>query len=504
MMLRTDADHLPAPIRDELLHVTTILFEAFKETTKGRCSEHFRAGRILTLILHGPHAEKDWEDVAPGEAFRLLAIVNYPRLARSERDWRLVRDRLRRAWEHGEITRPVRLAVESLERLNGALVEGVPHFVTIAEQGIALYQMEGLRLKEPRQLPVRERAIRGVAEFLRWHKRGTGFLVGAAFYRDRGDAPMAALLLHQACEHFYLCVLRSISLHAPRTHALHELREAAEALDPHLCSAWPRDSRFERRAFGCIRRAYVEARYGQSYHISDEELAWAFARVKILQERAAFAFADHQASLAASLPAPMLPPPTEPTTAIALSQPARRANMLQRTWRIVRRFAPLQGRWNPAIPVRRFWHSDRCRDWVDHLPLVIVCLCFFMAGAEATLWRARSAQVVRSEPADLSAVLDFDVRADTVLGAVTDVAQRAGYRVKANEDIWTVRWTGAYRAKATTFDALADILYGSGLCPAIRESVITVRYCDKSRPPMAAMVEYHALPDGSVRMEVPQ
>mgnify|MGYP001165300445 CR=1 FL=1 len=93
----------------------------------------------------------------------------------------------------------------------------------IAEQGIALYQMDGLRLKEPCHLPVRERAIRGVAEFIRWQKRGTGFLAGAAFYRDRGDAPMAALMLHQACEHFYLSVLRSISLHAPRTHALDEL-----------------------------------------------------------------------------------------------------------------------------------------------------------------------------------------------------------------------------------------------------------------------------------------
>jgi len=140
--------------------------------------------------------------------------------------------------------------------------------------------------------------------------------------------------------------------------------------------------------------------------------------------------------------------------------------------------------------------------WVDHLPLAIVCLCFFMAGAEATLWRVKSAQAVRSEPADLSAVLDFDVRADTVLGAVMDVAQRAGYRVKANEDIWAVRWTGAYRAKATTFDALADILYGSGLCPAIREDFITVRYCDKSSPPMAAMVEYDAQPDSNVRLSV--
>ncbi|GBH31361.1 HEPN domain-containing protein [Sphingobium xenophagum] len=502
MMLRTDADHLPAPIRDELLHVTTILFEAFEETTKGRCSEHFRAGRILTLILHGPHAEKDWEDVAPGEAFRLLAIVNYPRLARSERDWRLVRDRLRRAWEHGEITRPVRLSVESLERVNGALVDGVPHFVTIAEQGIALYQMEGLRLKEPHRLPVRERAIRGAVEFIRWHERGTGFLAGAAFFLDRGDAPMAALLLHQACEHFYLCVLRSISLHAPRTHALDELREAAEALDPRLCSAWPRDSRFERRAFGCIRRAYVEARYGRSYCISGEELSWAFARVEILQQRAAFACADHQASLAVSPPAPMLSPPAGPTTAVALSQPARRANILQRTWLILRRAAPPKGRLNPLIPVRRFWRSDRFMGWIDHLPLVIVCLCFFMAGAEATLWRVKSAQTFRSKPADLSAVLDFDVRADTVLGAVMDVAQRAGYRVKANDDIWTVRWTGAYRAKATTFDALADILYGSGLCPAIRESVITVRYCDKSSPPIAAMVEYQAEPGGNVRLSV--
>ncbi len=504
MMLRTDADHLPASIRDELLHIVTILFETFEETTKGRCSEHFRAGRILTLILHGPHAEKDWEDVAPGEAFRLLVIVNYSRLARSERDWRLVRDRLRRAWEHGEIARPVRLSVESLERVNGALVEGNPYFVTIADRGIALYQMEGLRLQEPRHLPARERGIRGVAEFIRWHRRGTDFLAGAAFYRNRGDAPMSALMLHQACEHFYLCVLRSISLHSPRTHALDELREAAEALNPRLCSAWPRDSRFERRAFGCIRRAYVEARYGRSYRISDEELSWAFARVEILADRAACAVADHQASLTASLPAPMLPPPPEPTKAISLFRPARCADMLQRAWRIVRRAAPSWSRWNPLIPVRRFWRSDRFKRWIDHLPLAMVGLCLFMAGAEATLWQMKSAQAVSSKPADLSAVLDFDVRADTVLGAVMDVAQRAGYQVKANDDIWAVRWTGAYRAKATTFDALADILYGSGLCPAIREGVITVRYCDKSRPPIVATVEYHAEPDGSVRLSVPR
>lgn len=506
MMLRTDADHLPVPIRTELLRIATILFDAFEEIAKGRLSQKYRAGRILTLILHGPHTEKNWEQVAPGEAFRLLVVVNYPRLARSERDWRLVRDRLRRAWEFGEITRPVRLTVESLERVNGALAEGVPHFVTIAEQGIALYQMEGLRLQAPRHLPLRDRAVRGVAEYLRWHRGGRDFLAGATFYRDQANAPMAALLLHQACEHFYQCVLWSITLHGPRTHALDELREAAEALDARLFSAWPRDSRFERRAFGCIRRAYVEARYGRSYCISPQELTWAFARVEILAERAAWVCADHQASLIAGPPAPIPPPPTERIMIATLPQPVLRANMLQRTWRVVRSARPPQVRWNRLIPVHRFWRSDRFTRWVDHIPLAMIGLCFFMAGAEA-LWHVKSvhpAQAARSIPADPSAVLNFDVRADTVLGAVMVVAERAGYRVKANEDIWAVRWTGAYRAKATTFDALADILYGSGLCPAIRNDIISVRYCDKSRAPIVATIEYQAQPGGSARLEVPR
>jgi HEPN domain-containing protein len=367
--------------------------------------------------------------------------------------------------------------------------------------------MEGLRLGTPHHLSVRDRTIRGVAEYLHWHRGGRDFLAGAAFYRERGSAPMASLLLHQACEHFYQCVLWSLTLHGPRTHALDELREAAEALDARLCSAWPRKSRFERRAFGCIRRAYVEARYGRSYRISPQELAWAFMRVEILAERVACVCADHQALLAEGPPAPTLPPPAGPMEITTVRPPILRSNMLQRTTQIVRRARPSQVRWNRLIPVRHFYRSDRFIRWVQHIPLALTGLCLFIAGADATMWWAGSVhprQSARSRPADPSAVLNFDVRADTVLGAVMDVAERAGYRVKANEDIWTVRWTGAYRAKATTFDALADILYGSGLCPAIRDDTIIVRFCDKSRPRIVATVEYQAQPDGSMRLTVPR
>ena len=506
MMLRADLDHLPSSVREELRHVTAILFEAFAETAKGRLSQQYRAGRILALLLHGPHAEMDWEEVEPGAAYNLVAIVNHPRLARSERDWRLVRDRLRRAWEFGEITRPVRLTVQSLEQINNALTSGIPHFVTIADQGVALYQTAGFRLQSPRGLPARERSARSAAEFIHWHKRGCDFLLGAAFYREQGNAPMAALLLHQACEHFYQCVLWSIRLHGPRTHALDDLREAAEVLDVRLRGVWPRETRSERRAFGCIRRAYVEARYGRSYRISSQELAWVFGRVAMLREHVVWTCADHQASLVSNNLTPMLPPPVVQMATTTAPMAVRRATTRQRSSKIARRAVPSRFRWNPLLPIRDFRHSGRSTQWVERTSIAVIALCLFAVGAETAVWHARSADFthrVRFEPADPSAVLDFDVRANTVLGAVGDIANRAGYRIEANEDIWAIRWTGSYRAKATTFDALADILYGSGLCPAIHSDTIIVRYCDKNRPPMVATLEYQAPADGTVDLQVP-
>lgn len=308
MTVRTEMDHLPWSIREELRRITTMLFEAFDETNKGRLSEQYRAGRILKLMLHGPHSTQAWESVPPGEAFRLLVIVNYPRLARKERDWGLVRERLSRAWALGEITRPVRLTIESLERVNRALIEGVPHFVTIAADGISLYQSDRRGLQKPRTLAAAERSARGLAEFARWHENGCDFFLGAAFYRHRHNSRMAALLLHQACEHFYLCVLWSIRLHGPRSHALEELREAAEALDVRMRAAWPRETPFERRAFGCIRRAYIEARYCRTYRITPEELDWAFARVEMLRSLVSQAYAYLRATLDAT-PVALLPSP---------------------------------------------------------------------------------------------------------------------------------------------------------------------------------------------------
>jgi uncharacterized protein len=58
----------------------------------------------------------------------------------------------------------------------------------------------------------------------------------------------------------------------------------AESLDARLKEVWPRNTRFAKRAFARLQRAYVEARYSPEYEITDEELAWLVERVSSLKD----------------------------------------------------------------------------------------------------------------------------------------------------------------------------------------------------------------------------
>lgn len=284
-MMRTDLDHLPMSIQAELARASEILFAEFAEALGGKQAPHRKAGRILKIVLFGGFAREDWRARDTGDgatAFDLLVIVNHDELTRP-RIWRFAIDRLHRAWIAGTLLRSVRLTVHSLSEVNGALADGVPWFLRIADSGITLHQISRRSLATPRRLPPAEHHARAQAEFERWFPNADTFIMGAGFYRRRGSYPMAAVLLHQACEHLYQCVLWTLTLHGRRSHALDELRALAEQQDTRLAEAWPRTTRFERRAFSRIRRAYVEARYTSHYRIDLDELVWAKERTHHLR-----------------------------------------------------------------------------------------------------------------------------------------------------------------------------------------------------------------------------
>lgn len=90
-----------------------------------------------------------------------------------------------------------------------------------------------------------------------------------------------------------------MTLYSPKSHRLNFLRSQAERIAPQLIEVWPRDSRFAKRSFTRLDRAYVDARYSPAYEITGEELAWLAERVKVLQETVAAICAERLATPAA-------------------------------------------------------------------------------------------------------------------------------------------------------------------------------------------------------------
>jgi HEPN domain-containing protein len=109
-------------------------------------------------------------------------------------------------------------------------------------------------------------------------------LTGARLMIERDIFRHGAFMLHQATEEAYHCLLLTLTLYSPKSHRIKNLRSQAEDLDARLIEAWPRDSRFARRHFELLSRAYVEARYSASYEITAEELTWLVQRVKVLHD----------------------------------------------------------------------------------------------------------------------------------------------------------------------------------------------------------------------------
>lgn len=78
-------------------------------------------------------------------------------------------------------------------------------------------------------------------------------------------------------------MLLTLTLSSPKSHRLTFMRSQAEQLASTLTRVWPRTSKFERRCFELLVRAYVDARYSPHYAITADELNWLLAGVTNLQ-----------------------------------------------------------------------------------------------------------------------------------------------------------------------------------------------------------------------------
>jgi predicted nucleotidyltransferase/HEPN domain-containing protein len=287
--MQTDRlDHLPTRKQDELAEVARILFEEFDVAQKGKLKDEQKKAHILKIILFGSYARGGWvEDLKSGyrSDYDLLVVVSNHFATETSEYWDNAAERfVRELTITRHLETPVNFIVHSLHDLNDQLARGRPFFADIARDGIALYDAPGHPLASPKQLSAEETRKEAQRHFEQWFPSASHRYELAEEAIKRGYVKEAAFDLHQVIERLYHCVLLVMTLYSPKSHRLSVLRSHAERVEPRLIDAWPRNTRFARRCFSRIDRAYVEARYSPQYSITDEELAWAVQRVTVLQE----------------------------------------------------------------------------------------------------------------------------------------------------------------------------------------------------------------------------
>jgi predicted nucleotidyltransferase/HEPN domain-containing protein len=286
--MRTELDHLPDRKRRNLERIVQILFAEFEDATRLATQSWKRQGRILKIILFGSYARGDWVEDQKGGYFSdydILVVVSDHRLTDTMEYWAKADDHLMRAVTIDKtITAPVNFIVHDLADVNEQLRHGRPFFVDIARDGIALYELEGHPLTQPRNLPAEKQREEAQRYFEEWFASAETFLQNALDNVDRNRPKEAAFLFHQAVERFYHCLLLVLTLYSPKSHKLNFLRSQAESHAVELIEVWPHDTRFGKRCFELLRRAYVDARYSPHYKITVPELEWIGERTERLQQ----------------------------------------------------------------------------------------------------------------------------------------------------------------------------------------------------------------------------
>ncbi|PZQ57240.1 MAG: nucleotidyltransferase [Phenylobacterium zucineum] len=286
--MKSGLDHLPEGKRQELQLVLEVLFRAFEAATKNRGSEH-RQGQILKVVLFGSYARGDWVDDPVGgykSDYDLLVVVNCDELVDTAEYWIDAETQLQQAFEiTHRLTAPAQFIVHSLSDVNRQLGRGRPFFVDIVRDGLVLYDTGSSEFSRPQKLSPEEAHREAKENFEEWFPSASNFLELANAALEKAMAKEAAFLLHQAAERLYHCTLLTQTLYSTKSHNLNFLRAQAERIAPELIPAWPRGTRFEKRTWELLRRAYVEARFSKHYAITAAELAWLAERIADLQSR---------------------------------------------------------------------------------------------------------------------------------------------------------------------------------------------------------------------------
>ena len=274
MLINTDLTHLPEDKQNTLVEIQRIIRNEI---------ERF----VVWIILFGSHARGTYVDNFQNgyvSDYDILVVLtdHSDELVRDTKLWYDIEDKI------DLLTRsPVNLIVHTKEEVQEKLKEGHYFFSDIRKDGIYLYTNRSNKgLPEPKKLTNAERWPIAQEHYEQWFESGSEFFENYNFNLEKGRLKNAAFQLHQAAERFYACILLVLSNYRPRTHNLRNLRNMSNGRVPAkspVLKVFPGNSKFQRRCFELLKKAYVDSRYSKHYKITQEELEWLAEQVEKLK-----------------------------------------------------------------------------------------------------------------------------------------------------------------------------------------------------------------------------
>jgi len=282
--MKRDIDHLPEKQQAELARIRTTLLTEFDASIAGGTQTWRKHGKILKIILFGSYARNDWVDEPENgylSDFDLLIVVSNEKLTDIADYWYVAEDKI---LHDTAIGRTVNIIVHDLAEVNAAICRGEYFWTDIVRDGVVLYELPSHPLAAPRPMTPAEALEGAKKNFIQWFGAVGRSLETAEAQLTKsaelGWRREAAFSLHQAVERAYICLLLVHTFYFPRSHNIKFLRSLAEDVDKTLVSAWPRETKLERRRFEMLKRAYVEARYADQYDVNAEDLEELFVSAK--------------------------------------------------------------------------------------------------------------------------------------------------------------------------------------------------------------------------------
>jgi HEPN domain-containing protein len=255
--MRTDVDSLPAADRRQLQALVRVIIKAV---------------RPEKIILYGYYGAGDNNDPAFPKGYDLLVVTR-----RGDRryDHEIQDVTENRCRVHAAVT----VLVHDIDHVNQRLSEGHYFFSLMGREAFLLYDAGNVPLCEA--VPPDLTGIRLTAQkdFERWSRQAHAFYNSALFNVQRHEPRLAVFLLHQAAEHIYQAILLAFMGYKPCTHNLDKLRRYTHRFSVELALLFPRDGAGEERLFKLLLQSYVDARYKEDYHITENELQQLIQRI---------------------------------------------------------------------------------------------------------------------------------------------------------------------------------------------------------------------------------